>query len=436
MSEGYPGYRIAIRSIGCRTNQEEMASLGLSLEFEGHRIVEKVENAEIVIVNTCSVTSLTESKTRRILNAISSEAPDAKILVTGCLAQQMPAELCEMLNVHWVVGNLQKSQIPLILKNDKGGIFHSEFNGTDNLEIPHIHFDLEKSFRTRFSIKIQEGCDYRCAYCIVPSLRGNSRSVKKEMVIDSVKNALESGFKEIVLTGTHIGQYGKNDKTSLIEILKEILKLDHDFRIRLSSLDPRDLTSELMFLIEKDVRICNHLHMSVQSLSTDVLCRMNRPYKDLNRIIEMLADFRKYNPNAGIGGDFIVGFPGETEQMFNETLEGINRINFTYGHVFRYSVRPGTAAASFKDQVAERIKTERSERLRIEIEKSRKKFLNLQHGILQRIIVESEMPVRGLTSNYIHVEIPDSTFKRNYWLDVKMTGKANGRYQIAEIANL
>lgn len=436
MSEVCPGRNITFRSIGCRTNQEEMATLGFSLESEGYKIVKNLEDADIVIVNTCSVTSLTESKTRRFLDAISSEAPNAKILVTGCLAQQKPAEIREMLNVHWVVGNLHKADIPFILKNHNSGVFHSAFTDSKRLEISDVRFDQEKSLRTRFSLKIQEGCDFRCAYCIVPYLRGNSRSVNKEMVIRAVRNALDAGFKELVLTGTHIGQYGKENGTSLLELLKEILQNGNDFRIRLSSLDPRDLTPELLSLIGTDNRICDHLHVSLQSLSAGVLCRMDRPYKNLDLILEMLIDFRKTYPGSGIGGDFIVGFPGETEQMFDETLEGIHRINFSYGHVFRYSARPGTAAALFKDQVSEKIKTERSERLRIEIQKSREKFLCLQHGILQRIIVESEIPVRGLSSNYIHVEIPGLTSKRNCWLDVRLTGKSNGRYQIAKIANL
>lgn len=437
VNNGCCGQVVSIKSVGCRTNQEEMVTLRFQLESEGYTVSDTLENADIIIVNTCAVTSGTESKTRRLLSSLASDYPNARILITGCLAQQNPDDLKKMRNVNWVVGNTCKHEIPKLLKQDSG-IFHSNFN---NAEPNDLHLDASiisspdgnGSFvKTRYPIKIQEGCDFRCSYCIVPALRGPSRSASEDVVVNLCQNVIDAGYKEIVLTGTHIGQYGREYGSSLVKMLHRMLAIRGDFRIRLSSLDPRDLDDDLFNLIENEDRICNHLHVSLQSLSNEVLKRMNRPYKNIDTIIEKLIAFREKIPQAGLGADFIVGFPGETDEYFNETVEKVRKINFSYAHVFRYSKRPQTAAAVMDDQVAESVKTTRSNLLRSTVDESRKAFIKKNHGITEKIIVESEHPVRGLTSNYLHVEIPELKAKHNTWIDVVMTGEIQGRFCLAE----
>lgn len=428
--------KIAFKSIGCRTNQEEMVSLRFRLQQEGYTIIEDLKAADIIIVNTCTVTSSTESKTRRLLNGLTEENPQAQILLTGCLAQQKPQELKELSSVKWVVGNNEKDQIPNILRDKEGVYYHPftssspEFSSSVSVIPPA---KLQAGFRTRFPVKIQEGCNYRCSYCIVPSVRGPSRSAEMDEIIATFRSAIESGYKEIVLTGTHIGQFGKNQNCTLLELLSNIVLIDGDFRVRLSSLDPRDITDDLLELVGNGGKICDHLHVSLQSLSEDVLSAMARPYSGLESMVKKLAAFRCSYPSAGLGADFIVGFPGETEENFLLTMERAKSIGFSYAHIFRYSARPGTSAAVMSAQVPEILKTERSDKFRNLINHNRNEFLIKNLTVSKKIIVESEYPVRGLTSNYIHVEVPGLRKQCNSWLDVSVLETECGRFHLAEV---
>ncbi|MGE5670285.1 MAG: tRNA (N(6)-L-threonylcarbamoyladenosine(37)-C(2))-methylthiotransferase MtaB [Fibrobacterota bacterium] len=427
------GKKFAIKSIGCRTNQEEMVTLRIQLEKNGYAFTDWVHDADYIIVNSCAVTASTESKTRRLLSALSSSAPQAKILITGCLAQQKPSELKSLRNVHWVVGNTFKNDIVSIIAHDDG-VFHDSFKGTISsldLDTSEVASPLDENGKTRFPLKIQEGCNFRCSYCIVPSLRGPSRSVSFASVLELCKNAVVAGYKELVFTGTHIGQFGEGD-FRLERLLSEICCLDGDFRVRLSSLDPRDVSDALLDLIITNERICDHLHISFQSMSPKVLGLMKRPYENLTVMIQRLKDFRRALPFAGIGADFIVGHPGETDTDFQESVDTIRQIEFSYAHIFRYSMRPGTDAAVMSNQVVESVKTSRSAILQTVIDESRNSFLKKIDGITKKIIVESENPVRGLTSNYIHVEIPLCKASRNEWLTVRLKPLTQGRYCLAE----
>ena len=420
---------IALASIGCRTNQEEIESLRAALAGAGFTIVDNHKRADAVVVNTCSVTAHTEAKVRRLLAWISRQAPAAKILVTGCTAQQRAGGLLAG-RVTWVVGNALKKEIPALLRGP-GGVFIDKI-GTAELPVSAESCPPGGSGRTRFLIKIQEGCGNSCAYCIVPSLRGPARSAPQEDIVAACSRALDAGYKEIVLTGTHIGRYAGG----LLPLAERILRIDGDFRLRLSSLDPAELTDDILALAGGKSRLCEHLHVSLQSLSADVLGRMNRPYERLEKTIERLTLFRSRFPHAGLGADFIVGFPGETDAMFEATLRNAEKIGFSYAHIFRFSARPGTAAAAMPHKIPEAVKRERSERLRAAVEESRGTFIASQQGAVQRIIVEQERPVRGVTSNYISVELPAGlSAPYNSWLDVvveRATG--SGRFCRAEIA--
>ena len=390
----------------------------------GHRIVDKIDEAEIIIVNTCSVTSCTESKTRRFLQQLSQCAPHGKICVTGCLAQQDAEELQRVPGARWIVGNTRKNDIPAIVQDDKGGVFWGPCPDETGAPLPVVQLpaDFKGMRRTRFSIKIQEGCNFRCAYCIVPVLRGRSKSARLSDITRACRGAVNAGFKEIVLTGTHIGQYSDESKGNLIALVEHMVMVPGDFRIRLSSLDPRDLSEPMLSMIKSHPKVCRHLHVSVQSLSEQVLTRMNRSGNYFNTLVDRLCDFRKALPNAGIGGDFIVGFPGETSDMFEETMKNMEKIGFSYGHVFRYSKRPSTAAAAFENQVEDREKNGRSERMRSLLDKCHRAFVARLIGTSHRIIVETENPASGLSSNYVRIEVPGAGIKRNSWLTVTVTG--------------
>ncbi len=414
---------IALKSIGCRTNQEEILSLGSALKSQGYCIVKSAAEAEIIIINTCSVTGGTESKTKRMIKSLARRNPHARILLTGCLAQQLPRELQKTGGVEWVVGNAHKKDIPRILSAQKAGLFHSSV-AQDHPPVAvfdNYNPDPDDDWRTRFSVKIQEGCDFGCSYCIVPILRGPSRSISKPDVIGHCMKAVDAGYKEIVFTGTHIGQYSAKKRYGLLNLIDEVLTIKGDFRLRLSSLDPRDCSDELLDRMMTEQRLCNHIHISVQSLNPDILSAMKRSYREYDRFVERIRAFSQQSPHAGIGGDFIAGFPGETEEMFATTLEAVSFIGFNYGHVFRYSKRPGTRAATMENQIPEKEKIVRSDRLRRLLSKKRQEFIQKQlNTVTHTIVVEKEIPVRGITQNYIRVEVSQIHRKRNTWQQVRL----------------
>lgn len=433
MGESVDEKTVALHSIGCRTNQQEMTVLKQELLSAGYSIVEKMGDARLIIVNTCSVTSCTESKTGRLLSSISRDCPQAQILVTGCFAQQKKQQIASIKGVRWVVGNREKNNIVAIIEQNQGGVFCPDICSEDALLHSRTAIHGVDQKRTRYSLKIQEGCSFGCAYCIVPSLRGPSRSLKRNELIDAVKTAVATGYKEIVLAGTHIGQY-KDPETGggFLELIKELVNTDGDFRIRLSSVDPRDLSDELMEIVGSEKKVCDHLHLSIQSFSAEVLKKMDRPWSDLQSFVQRLRGFRKANPSAGLGGDFIVGHPGETEECFLETLNQIESIGFSYGHVFRFSKRPGTKACDLKEQVPGFQKSARSAALRKTLTTCRRAFLSGLVGETFKIIVEAEKPVRGVTSNYIKVHVPECTATRNTWLQVRINEPDADGYCIAE----
>lgn len=431
-----PGLRIALKSVGCRSNQEEMGALSSELAARGCILVHDIAQADVIVLNTCSVTGDTEAKTTRLIRSYEHEAPGAKIMLTGCLAQQMPSQLFAMPNTAWVVGNAEKVRIPEILCSEPG-VYHHAFAGVQEpLAIFDEHVpDPHAAGHTRFSVKIQEGCDFRCAYCIVPDLRGPSRSASREGVLERVQRARDLGYREMVLTGTHIGQFN-GDERRLPGLIADILALGGDFRLRLSSLDPRDATDELFDLIAANSRICRHLHVSVQSLSPDILAAMGRRPLEYDALVERLKQFRESEPFVGLGADLISGFPGETDAHFKETCRAVEQIGFTYAHLFRYSKRPGTPAAVMENQIAESVKTARSTMLREQLALRRAAWVQEQIAadVVHRIIVEHGDVVCGVTGNYISVEAETISASHNAFVDVRLTSYDPHRNRCAAVA--
>jgi len=414
---------IALKAIGCRTNQQEIASLIAALETNGHTIADSLYTADTVIINTCCVTHTAETKTLRAIKTLISRNPAAEIMVTGCFVQNSPERFSAFTQIRWIVGNALKKEIPQILTS-KPGLYHTTLDSAAALSRFSTQQEIISAarLRTRYALKMQEGCNFQCAYCIVPQVRGKSRSVPSQQLIETVNAAVQNSFKEIVLSGTHIGQYlDPVNGYRMLDLLKEFVAIPGDFRIRLSSLDPREISPELLTLVEQNRKICNYLHISVQSLCGSVLRNMGRWTEKTETVLENIQRLKHNCPTLALGGDFIVGFPGETDQNFEETLAMVKKTGFTYGHVFRFSKRENTPAWDMENQVSEKEKTERSARLRATLDAGHEAFIDTCMGKTFRIITEKEKPLMGLTDNYIRIAVPGLRVPKNSWLTVELT---------------
>ena len=418
---GPQGRAVALRSVGCRTNQQELVALAADLAAAGCRLVRDCRHADTIIVNTCCVTAAAEGKSRRLVAQVARAAPGARVLVTGCCAQADPSALAGMRSVQWVIANSHKQRIAALLDSPPG-VYHGA-----PLEHPRpgalLSADMGRALgRTRLPVKIQEGCSNRCAYCIVPRVRGPSRSVSADSVVELCRRAAGAGTREIVLTGTHIGQF--HDGASGLEALcGRLAALGGDFRVRLSSLDPRDLTDGILALLGSSPRFCPHIHVSVQSFAPDVLHGMGREATDTERLVERLAAFRARYPHAALGADLIVGFPGESDGMFARTVDGVRAAGFTHGHVFRFSARPGTPAALMRPRVESAVARDRHARLCAHLAALNESFLAGCIGQPHRLVIEQAEPVRGLSGNYIRVRVDGGQARPGEWLDVMLTGR-------------
>ncbi|MBD3243229.1 MAG: tRNA (N(6)-L-threonylcarbamoyladenosine(37)-C(2))-methylthiotransferase MtaB [Chitinivibrionales bacterium] len=409
---------VALHSIGCRTNQQEILALEAALRRHGYHVVARPDDADCVIVNTCCVTSVAESKTRRAIKSLARKAPRARLLVTGCLAQHAPQSLAALERVDWVVANGRKDDIPAILAGPPALVCAPLTQEPSPGACPaDAHY--RATARTRFFVKIQEGCSHRCAYCIVPSVRGPSRSVPSDAIMRSCEDAVQAGIREIVLTGTHIGQY-TDGGSDLVRLIRRLLGTVGDCRIRLSSLDPRELSDELLSLLTHNPRVCEHLHLSVQSLAPAVLDAMGRGGGAADALVARLAETRARVPNLALGGDFIVGFPTESIADFERTCDAVRAAGFTHGHVFRFSKRPGTPAAVLADQVGGDERKRRGTHLMGLLDELHGGFVRSRHGTVQQVLVESTKPSQGLSANYLRVGLQDTDIGANELVRVRI----------------
>ncbi|MBI4299636.1 MAG: tRNA (N(6)-L-threonylcarbamoyladenosine(37)-C(2))-methylthiotransferase MtaB [Chloroflexi bacterium] len=384
---------VALETLGCRLNQAESEDLARRFRAQGYRVVEPDASADIYVLNTCTVTHVADQKARHLISATRRRNPDALLVVTGCFAERVAPHLE---GSSLVVGNADKERIvPLVMER-----WPVVPNGNGNVEDgPH---------RTRGAIKIQEGCDDVCSYCVVPRTRGRERSVPADEVVAQVRRCAAEGYREVVLTGTQPGYYGRDREghadADLSSLVRRILDETGIWRLRLSSLQPQNVTPELLALFA-DRRLCRHLHMPLQSGSDAVLQHMRRRYTvaDYRRAVETA---RAAIPDLSITTDVIVGFPGETDAEFEESIGFCEALSFAAMHVFPCSRRPGTAAARLAEQVPRQVKKERSERM---IEAAREMACRFRQGFLGRtleVLWEAREPAgawSGLTDNYIRV---------------------------------
>jgi len=397
----------SIQTFGCRVNQAEAFWWTDALQKKGLKFEKDSLRGDFVLVNSCTLTSRADRDTRSFIRKVSRLNPAAKLIVTGCYAERAPEELQRMPRVWRVFSNAEKKNIT-----------------TEILSLACPQNEISTfAFRSRALVKVQDGCDFRCTFCVIPSVRGKSVSIGKREIIARVKELSAQGFKEIVLTGIQLNSYGLDLKprSSLLELLREITKMEGVPRVRLSSLDPRFLNPSLVELITKRGKICPHFHLSLQSGSDEILSRMGRRIK-VEAYNEILSSLREKSPHASLGADIIAGFPGETEEEFEHTCAFLRQSPLTYFHVFSYSARPGTAAASW-EQVHDRVKKERGAILR---SISRTKNTAFRQNFLGKeceavVVKKGETRDEVLTDHYFKVCVPSSPYSEKEEMKVLIT---------------
>ena len=425
--------RVAISTLGCKTNQFESAAMIEQLKAAGYLVVPFTEPSDIYIVNSCTVTARTDAETRRLIRRARRLNPDSRIIATGCYAQVAPGELEKMPELDCVLGNQEKQNISALLESTESSV--SDISSISQAEPLKLTSFAE---HTRAFLQIQNGCNSFCTYCIVPYARGRSRSVKPDDILQGVRDLAANGFKEVVLTGIHLGAYGLDlpSPTSLTSLAGQIEAGDIVPRLRIGSVEPNEVSDELLDLMSRSKSICPHLHLPLQSGSDSVLSRMGRPYtseifRDLTERISLAI------PDAFIGADVIAGFPGETDAEFNETVQLIEDLPFSDLHVFPYSSRPGTRAASMPGHVPARIVTERAARLRKIAERKRRVFMEQFVGREVAVLVQGfdskSGLCRGLSRNYLNVAFVGKASFVNSEIGVKIT-ESDGTVCSGEIA--
>jgi threonylcarbamoyladenosine tRNA methylthiotransferase MtaB len=440
-----------IEQFGCRATQADAAAIERQLRDRGFAAASESSCADVVIVYTCTVTAAADAQARDAIRKLHARNPAARVIATGCYAQRAPEELAALPGVSWVVGNSHKPEIPWLLDSLAGrtagrsatGFVPASALGEENLSLLHgpakiLTGDIfeqrallaapvvgGEGNHTRPVVKIQDGCNSRCAYCVIPFVRGRSRSLEPAQVIGEIARLSASGYREIVLSGINLGTYGRDlsPRIELLDLLRLILDETGVERLRISSIEPMDVTEDLIALFASSERMAQHFHMPLQSGCDRVLAAMHRWYRSEHyaRRVELI---RERLPDAGIGADVIAGFPGETDSEHAETVAFIERLPFSYLHVFSYSKRPGTRAAELPDQVVPSTIKNRARELRALGEAKAKQFRRSQVGRLLRVLTlrsepDSAEKTPGLSTNYLRVGV-QGKFPANEWMDVRI----------------
>ena len=407
-----------VHNFGCRASQADGAALEAALSGQGLDAAQRLSEAELVVLNTCTVTSAADDDARQAIRRVQRENPGAKILVTGCYAQRAPEDLASLPGVTWVVGNSHKVRIPELVL-DSPLPYHGQIHVSDIFaqhEFLSAPVDDAAGDRTRPNLKIQDGCNNRCSFCVIPFVRGRSRSAPAQQVIDQVRN-LARRYREIVLSGINLGRWGREPGSSmrLVDLIRRLLSQTEVERLRLSSVEPMDFSDDLLGLMAESPRVASHVHAPLQSGSDRVLRRMHRKYRP-RHYEDRIRKARAWMPDAAIGADVMVGFPGETEDEFEESRRFIENLPFTYLHVFTYSARPGTPAAESPYQVPVAVRKERNRRLR---ELAAQKNLEFRRTMLGRNLSAVTLEYGALSENYLKIELA-SPRPANQLIDVEI----------------
>lgn len=411
---------VAFLTLGCKVNQIETQSMSQLFRQAGYEVKEFGEDADIYVINTCSVTAVGEKKSRQQIRRAHRLNPEAVIAVTGCYAQLAPADIAAIEGVGLVIGTKDRQNI-VALAEEAAESYAKERRATAKVEnirearefeeltaTGDVKGDVGPQHRTRAFIKIQEGCENFCTYCIIPYTRGPLRSRRLDSIKQEARRLAREGYREIVLTGIHLGAYGRDfgDGTTLTDAVEAVMVEKSFARVRLSSLESLEVDDRLLALMKEEPRLAPHLHLPLQAGSDEILKRMNRHYT-VGEFIALAERLRQAVPSLALTTDIIVGFPGETEELFRETLKNAELIGFSRIHVFPYSIRPGTPAATMPDQVPEPVKKDRVHRLEQVGEKTAARFRQSAIGAVKEVLIETIDPdeniADGLTDNYIRV---------------------------------
>ena len=421
--------KVALHNLGCKVNAYETEAMQEILEQNGYEIVPFEEKADAYIVNTCSVTNMADKKSRQMLHRAKKMNPEAVVIAAGCYVQSAGEELLKDTSVDILIGNNEKVNLPFILEN-----WEKEHNPlhVHDLTREHTYEELTLSHtagHTRAFMKIQDGCNQFCTYCIIPYTRGRVRSRRLSDIVAEAGRLAENGYQEVVLTGIHLDSYGTDleEHENLLTVIQEIAKIDGIKRIRLGSLEPRIMTEEFVAGLAAEEKLCPHFHLSLQSGCDATLKRMNRRYsaEEFRQCCERL---RRHFDDPALTTDVIVGFPGETEEEFTATVEFLKDICFYETHVFKYSRRKGTKADRMPDQIPEQIKNQRSDVLLALTEKNSGEYRKKLLGRTVKVLLEEESTIGGTTylaghtREYVKVAVAPETAAAGEIIDVKVTG--------------
>ena len=426
--------KIAIHTLGCKLNFSESSYISKSLQENNYKIVDFDEFADAYVINTCSVTENADKKFKYFVKQAQKNNPNAFIAAIGCYAQLKPKELLSVDGVDLVLGADEKFNLLEYLKNLDSD--HSK--NVHSCNINDVNFFKESyslNHRTRAFLKVQDGCDYKCSFCTIPLARGKSRSNSISNVIENVHEIASQNIKEIVLTGINLGDFGKNGNKELnytfLDLIKELDNLNLDLRFRISSIEPNLLSDEIITFISTSKKFVRHFHIPLQSGSDSILRLMRRRY-DSKLYKSRIEKINKLMPDACIGVDVIVGFPGENDDLFLESLNFLDSLNVSYFHVFTYSERDNTHAISLPNVVESNVRTKRSKLLRLLSSKKKASFYERNKGSIQDVLFESEEKngyIEGFSSNYIRFRRPwdpsiIGTIVKSMFVDIDSDGFA------------
>lgn len=427
--------KVAFATLGCRTNQHDTAEMQTLMEQEGFSIVNAREAADVYVINTCSVTQRSDYSSRLAVKKSLAINDRALVVFTGCYAQLAPDEAARIQGLDVVLGNADKLDVAKIIKKKLNG--ESPWNKEDVAEIFMSDIHKKRVFRTipvvkfqdktKAFIKVQTGCDEKCSFCTVVRARGKSISDERENILHNVREAVRSGFKEITLTGINLGAYGmdKNPQETFSSLVREIVRLPGDFRVRLSSINPMEIDDGLLRLIANEEKICPHLHIPLQSGDDAVLADMRRNYNS-GQYMDAVHRALEKIPRLGLGADVIIGFPGETDQGFENTRKLIENLPFTYLHTFAYSPRKGTEAYGFKSNLAKTVKKQRNKILTDLVHEKSLRFRRQLIGETATVLFENQRDpatgnLRGYSERYVPVTAQGGDRLINQLVPVKIT---------------
>ena len=416
-----------IHTMGCKSNQFESAIIEENLIEHGYKKVQNIEDADIYILNSCSVTHKSDNEAMYLLRSAKHKNPNILTIATGCMAQIEKEELLKNDFIDFVIGNDEKLHLYDYINSDE------RFSANDILKQTEFNkVELFDTTKTRASLKIQDGCDNRCTYCIIWKARGKSRSADSEFIVNQINNFAKHGFKEVMLTGIHIGQWGKEFGLSLLDLLKEIEEKTTIERYRLGSLNPPEITDEMLEFLKTSKKFCPHFHLSLQSANDKTLRSMNRFYKT-EGYLKLIEKINETFENPFLGSDIIAGFAGETEEDFEITRKNLLSSGLTQIHTFPYSKRKGTIGAEMENQVPDDVKNSRATIIK-EISKEKlSNFIENNIGKTLEVLIEKHpdkhsQNLKGMTRNYLTVQIPsDRTDLFNTLQMVKLVKFENGK---------